>query len=448
MSDTFNAQQINEMFGAALDGGTDVMEKLGEATGLYIQDKLRENSFARKILSPQTVTAAELTRNETDEGLSYIDDIEPNSVAMAVNWRGEPNKTYVEGKRYKINLSTISSERIQKSEQELRSYKMPLVKVIEQNIVKDIQEQVDARFMLHVKAGLFLACVHRYNELLGRSELLAGNVTGGRNFKNEAELYCWLYAHDKYTGLGTSTPGNAKGQEVDASDTTTSGLTSRQAYHTNLILGDQTYFNRNVVKELAKVMASRQLKLKTILMHESDFADVLAWSETDAGLKITEEIVVEGYKYVTIGGIQYVTTVRDNPDIVAPGQIFGFPAQAFLGRFLSLENTKFFMKKEGRFITMEAWEDIGIGFGNVKGIACYLLVNASITIPAKWVTSAGVANTTSGGNGNAGGYWSGTQDLGNLGGAYFRIKNIDPAGATLTDAEIEAISGYGTDFSE
>lgn len=419
MSDTFNAQQINEMFGAALDGGTDVMEKLGEATGLYIQDKLRENSFARKILSPQTVTAAELTRNETDEGLSYIDDIEPNSVAMAVNWRGEPNKTYVEGKRYKINLSTISSERIQKSEQELRSYKMPLVKVIEQNIVKDIQEQVDARFMLHVKAGLFLATVHRHNELLARSEL-TGSSTATRNMANEAQLITYLFKNSKVSSAGVVYAPIAS-NSIDSSNLGNWTEYTRQAYYSNLILGAESTFNRTVVKQLAKVLASRQLKLKTILMHESDFADVLAWTQDDAGLKITEEIVVEGYKYTTIGGIQYVTTVRDNPDIVAPGQIFGFPAPMFLGRFLSLENTKFFMKKEGRFITMEAWEDIGIGFGNVKGIACYLLRGARITVPAKYLDSAGVATAQA-----AGGTGAGPVSLNQ-----FTIINIAPTGTTL-----------------
>lgn len=395
MSDVFSPEQVNEMFGAALDGGTEAMDKLAEATGLYIQDKLRENSFARKILTPQTVTASELTRNVNDEGLQYIDDIEPDSVAMAVNFRGEPNKTYIEGKRYAINISTISSERIQKSEQELRAYKMPLTKIIEQNTVKDIQETIDERFMLHAKAGLFLAINHRYNELLGRSEIPAtGN---GRNFKNEAELYSYLYKQSKATLAGTVV--NVANNTMTAANFNAAlagGIQANMPYYSNLILGSSavsTYFDRTVLRSLAKCLASRQLKLKTVLLHESDFADLLAWSNTDAGFQISSEVAIGGYKYTTIAGIQYVTTVRDNPNIVAPGQIWGFAGPEFLGRFLVLENTKFFMKKEGRFITMEAWEDVGVGFGNVKGIACYLLPGASITLPAKYLSTAGVAST-------------------------------------------------------
>ncbi len=421
MSEIFSPEQVNEMFGAALDGGQEAMDKLAEATGLYIQDKLRENSFARKILTPQTVTAAELTRNVNDEGLAFIDDIEPDSVAMAVNWKGEPNKTYIEGRRYSINISTISSERVQKSENELRSYKMPLTKIIEQNQVKDIQEVIDQRFMLHAKAGLFLAIVHRWNELLGRGDIpTSGYTNQTRNFGNEAQVYTYLYQQLKQYGTtaGTDTPAPPAGNVIDASNWNAGTVrTTNRPYYSNLVLGSETSMTRNVVRDLAKVLANRALKLKTILLHESDFADLLAWQNGDAGFQISSEIAIGGYKYTTIAGITYVTTVRDNPNIVAPGQIWGFPSSEFLGRFLVLENTKFFMKKEGRFISMEAWEDVGVGFGNIKGIACYLLSGASITLPARYLTSAGVVGTQAA---------AGAGNPGPINGSEFRILNVAP----------------------
>ena len=161
-----DAKEFNDMFGEALGRGQEALDKVAEVTGLYIQEKLRENSFARQILPPQTVTVAELTRNETDESLVYIDDLEPDSIAMRINMRGEPDKTYIQGKRYSIRMETITSDRFQKTEQELRSYRMPLTKVIEQNTVKDIQEQMDVKFMEHVRAGLMFATIARKNELI------------------------------------------------------------------------------------------------------------------------------------------------------------------------------------------------------------------------------------------------------------------------------------------
>jgi len=412
MSDAFNPAEFNSMFASALNNGTEAMEKLGEATGLYIQDKLRENSLARKILPPQTVTERELTRNVTDEGLSYIDDIEPDSIAMTVNWRGEPNKTYIQGKRYSIPLFTVASERFQKSEQELRSYKMPLTKVIEQNTVKDMQERADVTFMQHVKAGIYLATLARHNDLMDRGTIgtstdgtndtdpiVSAAGTSSKNFANEAEFLSYLWRHDKY---GAERGANAAAT-IDNTKFGTATRPSNQHLYANLILSDQTYFNRQVLSSLVKVQSSRQLKARCFLLHETDYADLLRWDTNDAGLEITSEIVKDGYKYTTIGGFTFVTTVRDNPDIIQPGQIFAFPSPEFLGRFLVLENTKFFIKKEGRFITMEAWEDIGMGFGNIKGLSCVLLSGASITLPTTWLKPTGAASPA-GGSGEEAGY--------------------------------------------
>lgn len=415
MSQVISAAEFNALFASALNGGAEEMHKLGEATGLYVQDKLRENAFCRKILPPQTVTESELTRNVNDEGLSYIDDIEPDSIAMHINWRGEPNKTYIQGKRYAIPMSTITSERFQKSEQELRSYRMPLTKVIEQNTVKDIQEQEDFRFMQHVKAGIFLATLARHNELLNRGVITLGtagtndadpivSAAGAslRNFANEAEFISYLFRHDKFGAARTNGGG-----VLDITNFGTPARPSNQAQYANIILSADTKFTRTALRDLIKVQANRQLKAKCFLLHESDYADVLAWDASDAGYELVSEIVKDGYKYATIGGYTFVTTVRDNPDIIEPGQIFAFPDPAFLGRFLLLENTKFFIKKEGRFITMEAWEDVGMGFGNVKGLAVLLLNGAKIDLPAVWQKPAGTTSGV-GANANEDGYDSAT----------------------------------------
>jgi len=381
MSDILNTSEFNSMFAAALNGGGEAMEKLGEATGLYIQDKLRENSFARKILPPQTVTESELTRNVTDEGLSFIDDIEPDSIAMRVNYRGEPNRTYIQGKRYEIRLSTISSERFQKSEQELRSYKMPLTKIIEQNTVKDMQEQIDVTFMKHVKAGIFLATESRAKALIDRGAITASVNSSGAQFYSDVEFGRYLASAEgpgKFTNPTSSTPT----------------YWANQHQYSNLILANSDVFNRDVLRDVIKVHASRQLKARCFLMHESTWNDTIAWGQNEAGLEVTSEIVKDGYKYTTVAGYTFVTTVRDNPDIVSPGQIFVFPSPEFLGRYLILENTKFWISKQGRFITMEAWEDSGIGFGNIKGLACILLKGASIKLPARFIADTAARSVT------------------------------------------------------
>lgn len=363
MSDQFSPEWFNTMFGEALRQGGEALEKVGQATGTYIQHKLRENSFARKVLPPQTVTERECQRSLTQDSLEYVDDIEPDSVAMRINWRGEPDKTYIMGKRYAIQFHTISSDRFQKAEDELRAYRMPLTKVIEQNIVRDIQEQEDVAFLSHVKASLFLAMRHRYNQLVSQ-----GVLATTKNFASNLEIANFLFTQNKaYQGAWAAIP--------------TTALNRARGFHSNILFSDQTQFNRVVLAEVVKVCAARQMKARVFLMHEYDFTDTVAWSLNEAGLEITSEIVRDGYKYTTIGGYTFVTTVRDNPYLVQPGQIYCFPSPQFLGRFLILDNTKFFIDRRGRFITMEAWETIGAGIGNILGVAVILLKGADITLP-------------------------------------------------------------------
>jgi len=399
--DTINTTEFNALFGEALGRGGDSLDKVAAVTGLYIQDKLREASFARKLLPPQTVTTAELTRNTTDEGLVYIDDIEPDSLAMQVNWRGEPSKTYIEGKRYAIKISTVTSDKFTKSIQELRSYRMPIVRVIEQNTVKDIQETQDRVFMEHVRVALMLGTRRRMNDLIDRGTVThtgdnALNSTTGHNFASEYDFASYLFTRNVddaggVGGLSATTPSptspGARGWGMAA--TSDANYNPATGQFSNIILTEETEFGRAVLRDAIRVQSSREMKARCFLLHEFDWNATVGWLDSEAGLEVTSEIVRDGYKYSTVGGYTFVTTVRDNPDILLPGQIYTFPSPEFLGRFLLLDGTQFYINKEGRFMSMEAWEDSGVGFGNIKGVGLVLLSGAEVTLPAIWQNSAG-----------------------------------------------------------
>lgn len=128
------------------------LERLGTAEGrtelqekgvLYIKKILREESFLRKVLPPQVVTKMDLQRSLTTDTFEKIVDIEPDSFALDVNFLGEPQSSYVEGQRYSIRFQEISTPMFEKNELELAAYEMPLIKVIEQNSIKDIHERED-----------------------------------------------------------------------------------------------------------------------------------------------------------------------------------------------------------------------------------------------------------------------------------------------------------------
>jgi hypothetical protein len=147
------ANVINELFVSKLDQ-PEGREKLAAEGSAFIRTKLREVSFARKIINPVYVTKADLQRSVQHDGLVKIVDIEPDSAAMAINFRGGADARYVEGERYEIPFFMITSEDFQKTEEELLAYEMPITDVIERNSVKDIQEIEDNAFISRVNAAI------------------------------------------------------------------------------------------------------------------------------------------------------------------------------------------------------------------------------------------------------------------------------------------------------
>ncbi len=147
------ASVFNELFASKLSSN-EGKEKIAEYSGSYIRDRLREVSFARQVLPPEQVTKADCQRSVNHDTLVKIIDIEPQSRAMSITFRGTPDARFIRGSRADVAFFTISSEMFQKTEQELMAYEMPLTKIIEENSVKDIQEIEDREFTIHIEAAV------------------------------------------------------------------------------------------------------------------------------------------------------------------------------------------------------------------------------------------------------------------------------------------------------
>lgn len=146
---------INELFLQRLDS-KEGMDKVAAAGSAFIRQKIREVSFSRKIINPEYVTQADCQRSVNHDGLVKIIDIEPDSNATIINFRGEPDTTYVSGERFEIPFFGIASDDFQKTEEELLAYEMPLTDIIEKNAIKDIQKVEDTSWMGKYNAAIAL----------------------------------------------------------------------------------------------------------------------------------------------------------------------------------------------------------------------------------------------------------------------------------------------------
>lgn len=143
--DYLDAATFNDIFITKLST-LEGQNKAAAAGGAFVREKLREVSFARKILPAENVTKTDCQRSVNHDTLVKIIDVEPKSSAMALNFRGKPSNRYITAPRYEIPFFKISSEKFVKEEAELLAYDYPVTKVIEDNSVKDIQYVEDSKF--------------------------------------------------------------------------------------------------------------------------------------------------------------------------------------------------------------------------------------------------------------------------------------------------------------
>jgi hypothetical protein len=318
---------LNDLFNNKLST-QDGKEKIAQYGGSYIRDKLREVSFVRKILPPEQVTRTDCQRSVNHDTLVKIVDVEPQSRAMSITFRGQPTARFIRGERAELGFFTISSEIFQKTEQELLAYEMPITKIIEENSVKDIQEIEDREFLLHVEA----AC-----------QALQTEANGGVATALNA------------SGLNGGTPpvefSIRKGELARAAST--NDATVRPIQRTDIV-------------NLFKMLDGNRLRAERLLMTEVDYDDILQWTVEDNGDRIQSETTVDGYKYNTLLGRAYIRTIKT--DILRPGNVYVFTKPEFFGKFYILNNTKFYIDKIANMITFQAWEDIGMGVINIAAV--------------------------------------------------------------------------------
>lgn len=324
-----------ELFNQRLDS-QEGKDKIAELGGSWIRDRLREVAYSRHILPPEQVTRADCQRSVNHDTLVKIVDVEPQSRAMAITFRDQPTARFIRGPKAEIPFFTISSEKFEKTEQELLAYEMPITKVIEDNSVKDIQEIEDHQFTRHIETAV---------------QALQTEVNGTGTAYNATQIR-----------LGNEVAVSiVKGELALAND--------------GVGFGDLPIQRPDFVA-LFKLLDNNRLRSERVLITEGDHDDVLQWTTEDFGDKIASETVVDGYKYNTLLGRKVVRTIKT--DILRVGNVYCFAAPQFFGKFYILNNTKFYIDKIANVITWQSWEDIGMGLVNISAVRKLELYQGSV----------------------------------------------------------------------
>lgn len=139
-----SAQLLNSNFVRKLEEGR-VKEASAEGSA-FIRSRLRQESFAREVITPVMLQDDEIDRDEHTDLPKKIVEIEPDSVATFVPFKGTGKRTWFKGPRYSIYFGKTESQHFQKSKFELMTYQNDIRKILSDNSVKDMADQEDTRF--------------------------------------------------------------------------------------------------------------------------------------------------------------------------------------------------------------------------------------------------------------------------------------------------------------
>ena len=325
---------LNDMFASKLDT-SEGKEKVAEMGATYIRDRLREVCFVDKIIPTEPVTRADCQRSVNHDTLVKIVEVEPQSRAMTVTFRGQPTARFIRAPRAEVPFYTISSEKFEKTEQELLAYEMPITKIIEDNSVKDLQEIKDREFLRHIEAAV---------------QAMQQDANGGTITALRKTGYASVVKKRVVKGSGALTASS-------------DDFTVRPILRPDLV-------------NLFKLIDGSRLRCERFLMTEVDYDDILSWTLTDMGDKMQSETMVDGYKYNVLLGRKLIRTIKT--DILRPGNVYAFTAPEFMGKNYILNNTKFYIDKVANLITWQSWLDVAIAIVNIATIAKLELYSGNV----------------------------------------------------------------------
>jgi len=137
---------LNTNFCDKVFGGQ--IKEAQEAASLYIRQKLYEDGIVRRLFEARTVTQDDLDPELDNDQPSIICEIEPEAPrATFVAFKGTGDRSYFNGKRFRVPFTMVESDRENKSKFELMTIRMPITEWLKEHQVKMIQEEEDKHFV-------------------------------------------------------------------------------------------------------------------------------------------------------------------------------------------------------------------------------------------------------------------------------------------------------------
>lgn len=281
----------------------------------FTRNKLREESFAEKILTPIEISNDELDKSQNPELLVKWNDREPDqSPAVTVPLSVVPDAYQFKGDRYPSYFARILSPLFEKDIDKLRSYDYDIRQILLENSTKDIATEVDTRFMNKVNS--IIGTQNTSNLSISGYDLPQNvSFSGGITRENVAEAFKVIQRLIVPFGPTQPDGGESKG-----------------------------------VMLLNTVTAMEFVKM----------------GPSEVGWDTAQESWVNGLPTKTLLGVKPIYTLKSN--LVPDNVIYLFSSEEFFGKYYSLQPLTVFMETKAYFLQWFQYMNISISIGNVRGV--------------------------------------------------------------------------------
>lgn len=280
----------------------------------FTRNKLREESFTEKILTPIDIANDELDKAEDPELTVKWNDREPDQApAVTVPLGVVPDGFQFSGSRYPTYFSRIVSPMFSKDIDKLRTYDYDIRAVLMENSTKDIAAEIDSRFM--TKINSVIGTINTANTLNGLSLPQYVSLTGGITRANVAESFKTIQR--LRVPFGATQPDGASSKGC-------------------------------------------------MLMNTVTAQEFVKFERSEVGGDLAQQTWVDGLPSKTILGVKPIYTIKR--DLVPDNTIYLFSSEEFLGKMMRLQPLTCFLENKAFFINFFQYMNIGISLGNCKGV--------------------------------------------------------------------------------
>jgi len=290
-----------------LSGDSELRKTASLAAGEYFRDEIRENGIRRQTTPPVEVTDAMLDYAEdTDFPIMYAELAPKSAGAMKVSFETGPSNEVIHGKKTRIEFNRIMTPKYGLDKERLLGYKMPLLDILKDEILKDIMDVEDS-------------CTMAVDKAITGTPAQPGVINGVRR---------------------AVTVG---------------------------VLSDATA--RPALAALKKGMfkSPGHLQPAKFLMNYSTFCDFSALSREYVGGDMAQDMFINGTTLSQLMGVDVVVTTKD--DLIEDNQVFTYADPKYYGGFYIRKDVSLITEeRDDIWLNFFMHECVGFSVANVAGV--------------------------------------------------------------------------------